>query len=92
MAEDMFKLQQDAIRRAKEVYSRSGNQAVTRPGPLPKKENPPPMPVNLPPEARDILSTLFQDKDKTLILSLLLLLSDEGCDNNLLFTLIYLLM
>ena len=78
MAEDMFKLQQDAIRRAKEVYSRSGNHNVTRPGPLPQK-NPPPA-VNLPAEA------------KTLILSLLLLLADEGCDNNLLFTLIYLLM
>ncbi len=90
MAEDMFKLQQDAIRRAKEVYSRSGNHNVTRPGPLPQK-NPPPA-VNLPAEAKDILSTLFQDKDKTLILSLLLLLADEGCDNNLLFTLIYLLM
>lgn len=86
----MFKLQQDAIRRAKEVYSRSGNRQPVKPGPLPQKPPQPPPPT--PQDPKDILSTLFGDKDKTLILSLLLLLADENCDHNLLFTLIYLLM
>lgn len=92
MAEDMFRMQQEAIRRAKEVYSRSGNRPPVKPGPLPPKESPPA--VSQPPknETKDILSTLFGDKDKTLILALLLLLAEENCDHNLLFTLIYLLM
>ena len=39
-----------------------------------------------------IFSTLFRDKDKTIILALMLLLADENGDNSLLFALMYLLM
>ena len=92
MAEDMFKMQQEAIRRAKEVYSRSGNRPPVKPGPLPQRESPPAADQPRKNEVKDILSTLFADKDKTLILALLLLLAEENCDHDLLFTLIYLLM
>ena len=92
MAEDMFKLQQEAIRRAKEVYSRSGNRAAVKPGPLPQKETPAAAVPPVPAPTKYILNSLFGDKDKTLILALLLLLAEENCDHNLLFTLIYLLM
>lgn len=86
MAEDMMKLQQDAIRRAREIYSRSGS----RPAP----SAPPPSHREAPavPDPKDIFTALFQDKDKTLILSLLLLLSEEKCSSELIFALIYLLM
>lgn len=39
-----------------------------------------------------IFSSLFRDKDKTIILALMLLLADENGDNSLLFALMYLLM
>jgi len=39
-----------------------------------------------------VLETLFQDKEKSLILMLLMLLMDENADPTLLFTLMYLLM
>ena len=45
-----------------------------------------------PPARQDLLGALFQDKDRTLILALLVLLSGEGSDHTLLFALMYLLM
>ena len=48
---------------------------------------------NAAPEAAagGILSPLFKDKDKTIILALMLLLADENGDHSLLFALMYLL-
>ena len=53
--------------------------------PKPPKPSPPPKPPN-------VLETLFRDKEKSLILMLLMLLMDEQADPTLLFTLMYLLM
>ena len=39
----------------------------------------------------DLIQTLFKDKDKSIILMLLLLVMDEGADPSLLMVLIYLL-
>lgn len=43
-------------------------------------------------EDAGLLGSLFRDKDKTIILALMLLLADEHGDNSLLFALMYLLM
>ena len=40
----------------------------------------------------DLFSTLLKDKDRTIILALLLLLLDEGGDQSLILALIYLLL
>ena len=53
------------------------------PGP---RENPPPAP------APGGFETLLRDKDRTLILSLLILLCDDDRDPGLLFALLFLLM
>lgn len=65
------------------------------------KERPPEEPARIyhkPPDARDntmisggIFETLFKDKEKTLILGILLLLMDEKTDNALIMALMYLL-
>ena len=65
------------------------------------KEMPPKEPARIyhkPPDAREntaisggIFETLFRDKEKTLILGILLLLMDEKTDNALIMALMYLL-
>jgi len=118
---DMLKMQEEALRRAREMQARSR---------LPREENPPagknssarsssnrqrsvknenlpkPEPVEkeeftptekeeiLAQEEPGLLSTLLEDKDKTLILTLLVLLSEDGenVSHELLFGLMFLLM
>ncbi len=88
--------QQDAIRRMKEMNSRSAYKQET-PQPEPLKQQPKTTPVqnsnsifsslNLP-----FLDNLKKDGDLTLILGILLLLLSEKADKRLLFALIYILL
>jgi hypothetical protein len=49
--------------------------------------------AEIPPEpSEDVLDGLFQDKDRTLILMLLVLISGEDASNELMFALLFLLM
>ena len=70
---------------------------VPTPGPIPEPEpepfaEPPKPPGIRPPAAPNMLETLFKDKEKSLIMMLLLLLMDEKSDPSLIFSLMYLLM
>lgn len=108
MADDFRTMQQEAARRAREMYSRSrpgpatGNRAPA-PQPEPPKEEKhqpePEAPVHNHGNAHvansglpDIFETFFKDKEKMLILALLVILSQEECDNGLLFALMFLLL
>lgn len=86
----------EALRRAREMQSRSA--------PPPKAPSPPeppilhesvhnqPLPAPRPAEkAASPLDILLKDKERTLILVLLILLSSEGNNTELLFALMYLL-
>ena len=80
----------EALRRAREMQTRS---AVP---PEPQKEEPSSAPESkpLPPPKKQAspLGVFLQDKERTLILALLLLLSTEKNNTELLFALMYLLM
>ena len=89
-----------------EAFERARRMSHSRPGgapqreerreepPKPKPEPPKPEPSAPPepPKPPNVLETLFRDKEKSLILMLLMLLMDEQADPTLLFTLMYLLM
>lgn len=107
MAEDMFTMRQDALRRAREMHSRAApmpdqrrdqprqgsNNRHHQEQPVHKEE---PQKEEKQEEKKehkpDLLEALFKDKDRTIILALLILLSGENGDNTLLFALMYLLM
>lgn len=91
MAETMNSMREQAIRRAREMYSRA----------IPV-ENLPNEPVKTPFKEEiheekeevlneDFLQTFFKDKERMLILALLVILSQEEGNNSLLFALMYLL-
>ncbi len=99
MAQDIRSMREDAIRRAREMYSRAS--------PLPlaeiaiKEENDreekldeviPENEVCETEDKNDIISDLLKDKDKMLIVSLLVILSQDCKDNATLFALVYLLL
>ena len=104
MAEDMFSLQQEALRRAREMHSRAAppppphpQQQRTQnqrrePPPPPREEKKEPPKPNHEEKPPDLLDVLFKDKDRTIILALLILLSGENGDNTLLYALMYLLL
>lgn len=109
MAEDMFTMRQDALRRAREMHSRaapmpdqrrdqpkqgSNNRQEHRQDPPVHKEEPQKEEKQEEKKEHkpDLLEALFKDKDRTIILALLILLSGENGDNTLLFALMYLLM
>ena len=85
----------EALRRAREMQNRSR----TPPEPLPEPEQthaepgvaPPASPPSVPQKKASPLDLLLKDKDRTLILALLILLSSEGDNTELLFALMYLL-
>lgn len=56
-----------------------------------KSEKPKPAPIK-PPAVPNMLETLFQNRENSLILMLLLLLMDEKNDPSLIFSLMYLLL
>lgn len=113
----MGRMQEEAIRRAREMQSRAKVPPFRRPArpaetlreeaepagePQTKKlENTPqedpasirePSPKAAASEEGGILETLFQDKERTIILALLILLGSEGGNHELMFALLFLLM
>ena len=97
MAEyDLGRMQEEAVRRAKEMQSRARIPHPAGPGrPEPPPAEPPPEPQEppAPPAApATALDALFQDKERTLLLALLVLLSSEDASHDLLFALLFLLL
>ena len=113
---DMQRLQQDAIRRAREMQARaqiavpSGNRAAPRPPapPVPAAPVPAPQHISAPAPGggqrhehepgpgplgpvKDIFDILLSDSERTLILALIILLTDEQADMGLIFALMYLI-
>lgn len=97
MAEyDLGRMQEEAVRRAREMQSRARiphPAGPRRPEPPPAEPPPepqePPAPPAVPAAALD---ALFQDKERTLLLALLVLLSSEDASHDLLFALLFLLL
>lgn len=85
----------EALRRAREMQNRSRTPAAVPPEPEPAPEAPQTERQTLPaaPMAQKAspLDVLLKDKERTLILALLILLSSEGNNTELLFALMYLL-
>ncbi len=97
----MPSFEEEAFARARQLHRKPEPKPEPRPKPEPKPEpEPEPKPVPEPkpekPKAPlkpgNLIDTLFRDRDKSLILMLMLLLADEQGDPSLLFTLAYLLM
>lgn len=100
----MAGFEEEAFERARRMtHSRPGGtphkeeRREEPPKPKPEPPKPPPKPAPppeppKPPKPPNVLETLFRDKEKSLILMLLMLLMDEEADPTLLFTLMYLLM
>ena len=106
MANNFANMQEDALRRAREMYSRGRNvNHIQNPA---AKQTPTNTfkdekaevkslnqsknpPINNIPKNRDMLEFLLKDPDKTIILALLILLSGEKTDSSLIFALMYLL-
>ena len=95
---DMNKLREEAARRAREMQAKARI-------PPPRKQQKPSAPEekqeSRPPETEapapskeepGLLDAFFQDKERTIILALLLLLSGEGENHELLFSLLFLLL
>lgn len=112
---DMQRLQQDAIRRAREMQARAqiaapaANRAAPRPPapPVPAAQVPAPPHVSGPAAGqqhkheqpfgplgpvKDIFDILMSDSERTLILVLIILLTDEKADMGLIFALMYLIL
>lgn len=95
---DMEKMQAEAVSNARAMYRRrtpsySANiqvQTQTKDKPEPEQTLP-----EAPAEAAadhktpELLSSLFEDKEKTLILLLIILLSEDGADSAVLMALMY---
>lgn len=99
---DFNRLQADAVRRAREMQSRARiPQRPVRPpeshepaptAQPPKPEAPSPPTESAQPNDSGLLESLFKDKERTIILALLILLSGEEGNHELLFALMFLLM
>lgn len=100
---EMHKMQQEAVRRAREMQNRARRDNVppTRHRPM-AAEEPPPEPETVRKSTRTssefpkngaggVLDAVLKDKEKTLILCLVLLLMEEKSDNSLILALMYLL-
>lgn len=90
------KMQEDAIRRVREMQSGNMNRSP-RQNHQPSSENPKreeaghrEIPQN-PPEPKDPLAGLFKDKEKLLILLLIMLLSEESTNVELTLALLYII-
>lgn len=81
----------EALRRAREMQSHAAAPAPAR-EPAPEADRKPPQERQSAQSGRSSpLDLLLQDKERTLILALLILLSGEGGNTELLFALMYLL-
>lgn len=83
----------EALRRAREMQSHAAAQAAPAPDrePAPEADQKPPQERPAQSGRSSPLDLLLQDKERTLILALLILLSGEGGNTELLFALMYLL-
>ncbi len=101
---EMKRMQEEAVRRAEEMQSRAravqqqqNQPSYNQPKPEPVSEIKAPHAENIqkPPERQNetggLFETLMKDKERTLILGLILLLMDEKTDNSLIIALMYLL-
>ena len=98
---EMKKMQQEAVRRAEEMQNRARTvQQQSQPShhhsePVAEINTPNVENIQKPPERQNetggLFETLMKDKERTLILGLILLLMDEKTDNSLIFALMYLL-
>ena len=95
----MNKLREEAARRAREMQARAHIPPPRKPPPGPAREGapppgpaPPPAPAPGPPGEPGLLDAFFQDKERTIILALLLLLSGDEKNHELLFALLFLLL
>lgn len=97
---DFNRMQADAIRRAREMQSRARTPQV-RTQPRAEPPAPPPEPEPEPQPAAEespvqpqpsLLDNLFHDRERTIILALLILLSGEDSNHELMFALMFLLM
>lgn len=96
----MPSFEEEAFARASQLHRRDDRRKPPpkpeppkpEPKPQPPKPQPPKAPELLPEKAPNLMETLFADKDKSLILLLLMLLMDGESDPSLLFALAYLLM
>lgn len=103
MQQEAVRRTQEMQRRAQAVRQVSGPPPAETPEPLPEKPQEAPennnTVFNKPPghsifeksAPGGIFDTLFRDKEKTLILGIVLLLMDEKTDNSLIMALMYLL-
>lgn len=102
---DMRRMQEEAARRAREMQSRARQGRAAAPaGKAPSPPAPPPPPPAPMPAAgsesaqmegeapASLLEALFQDRERTVLLALLILLGAEGDNNELMFALLFLLM
>ena len=99
---DMNKLREEAARRAREMQSRAHIPPIrrnpSREEPAPPREEPKaepaPQHASQLSEQEDpgLLGAFFQDKERTIILALLLLLSGDDKNHELLFALMFLLL
>ena len=98
MAEyDLRRMQEEAVRRAREMQSRARFPHPPGGGPgrgkaAPPEKSPLPSAEPSPKEEEGALAALFQDKERTVILALVLLLSQEEGHEDLLFALLFLLL
>ena len=90
---DMNKLREEAARRAREMQARAHIPPPRKPPKEPPPEPPPPpAPAPAPKGEHGLLDAFFQDKERTIILALLLLLSGDEKNHELLFALLFLLL
>ena len=96
---DMNKLREEAARRAREMQARAHIPPPRKPPkepprqePPPPEPSPPPAPAPAPKGEPGLLDAFFQDKERTIILALLLLLSGDEKNHELLFALLFLLL
>ena len=92
---DMNKLREEAARRAREMQARAHIPPPRKPPkepprqePPPPEPPPPPAPAPAPKGEPGLLDAFFQDKERTIILALLLLLSGDEKNHELLFALL----
>ncbi len=91
---DMEKMQAEAVSSARAMYRRRTPSTRTVQSPPPPETEPPK--TEPPPEVTDgavtktdIFSSLFEDKEKTLIILLIALLSEDGADPGVIMALLY---
>ena len=99
----MPSFEEEAFERARKLsHSRGGSPPrreeppKPKPAPMPEpvpapKPEPEPVPPPAKPTSPNMMETLLRDKETSLILMLLLLLTDEKSDPTLIFSLMYLL-